>query len=98
MSAQANNVHHFPADVSALSRIRHCKRMIAKCRHDIETADPYSDDVGERVRASCAPNWLRDWQEMLSEAEKKYALATAGDVIQFGGRMYRAVKSASGAN
>lgn len=93
-----SNVCHFPAEIIALERVRECKRMIAKCRHEIETADPHSSDVGERVRAGCAPDFLAFWQDELRRAERQYALATAGDAMQFGGRVYRAERSAAGAN
>lgn len=88
----------FPRDVTAKASLRGAQRMVERCKFRIETLDPDSPELQDRLNLSTSINMLPYWQEELIKREAAVAMLDADDTLTFRGQMYRAHRSTNGAN
>lgn len=78
----------FPPQITAQQAVRSARRMIERLEHEIETCDPESDDIKERVTAGVAPAMLDYWREELRQAETDLAAWQDPRVLSYAGKVY----------
>jgi hypothetical protein len=88
----------FPRHVAVQASLRDARRNLARCEHNVETKDPNSRDLAERLDAHISLEMIPFWRDAVRDAEAAVAMLDADDTLTFCGRVYQAHRSANGAN
>lgn len=88
----------FPRRVTVQANLREAERNLARCEHNVETKDPNSRDLAERLDAHISLEMIPYWRDSVRDAEAAVAMIDADDTLTFRGQTYRAHRSFNGAN